>query len=89
MTSGTHGIVTVVTANSSYVGMVAAFFEWTNNMSATSLTQIASSGSATQPGISTTNVGTGTIPISLQYSGTSIQVKTTASFNVKWYVTLL
>ena len=83
-------MVTVVTANSSYVGMVAAFFEWAYLLTAVSLTQIASSGSATQPAISTTNVGTGTVPISLQYSGTSLQVKTTTgSFNVKWYVTLL
>jgi len=73
--------------------MMAAFFEWTNGATVPSLTRLASSGNATQAGINTTNVGTGTQYIALQITQSNpivIQAATTSgSFTINWYVTLL
>jgi hypothetical protein len=72
-----------------YISMMVAMFEWSNGTTAASLTLIASSGNAVQAALNTTNTGTGTQYISLQLSGTSIQVKTTSNMSVTWYVTIL
>jgi hypothetical protein len=69
--------------------MMVAMFEWSNGTTAASLTLIASSGNAVQAALNTTNTGTGTQYISLQLSGTAIQVKTTSNMSVTWYVTIL
>jgi hypothetical protein len=87
--SNQHGIVRVSSTNTSYPSMMIALFEWTNGSTYPSLTQIASSGNANQASINTTNTGNGTQYITLQINGSTIQVKTTASFNVTWYVTIL
>ena len=92
-TSGKQGIITVVSTSGSYPSMMAAFFQWTSGATVPSLTQIASSGNATQSAINTTNVGAGTQFIAMQMLQTGIpyiQVKTTSgAFTVNWLVTLM
>jgi hypothetical protein len=91
--SGTRGIITVTgQLGGPNYGMIACFFEGTNNVSFPSLTQIACSGNSSQSSINSSNVSTGgTQTIFLQLTGTAgaIQVKTASNFTVNWYVTLL
>jgi hypothetical protein len=93
ITSPARGIITVNSVGGTYPSMMTAFFEWTQNSTVPSLTQLASSGNTTQAGINTTNVGAGTQYIALQITQSNpivIQAKTTSiSFTINWFVTLL
>ena len=91
-TPGSRGIITVVgQSGGPNYGMISAFFEGTSAQSYASITQIACSGNNAQAAINPTNATTGgTQTIFLQMSGSNvIQVKTSAAFNVNWFVTLL
>ena len=88
--SGTHGWIKLnaTGVSSGFFSMVSAYFERTGN-SNSSLTQMASSGNATQGALNTTNTGTGTVQIQLQLSGNNIQAKSVpASMAVAVRVTL-
>ena len=63
-----------------------AFFEALTGYSYGSLTLLAQSGNAAQTAINTSSAATGgTVNITLQWTG-SIQVKTSASTTVQWFV---
>jgi hypothetical protein len=85
-----HRAIITVNAVGSLAGMVMCFFDWSTG-SYPSLTQMASSGHGQQPNLTTTNIGTGTNPLTVQQNGTSgqIQVKATANITVTWYVTFV
>ena len=75
VTSGNHGFIKVNCGGAATVfSKVTAYFERTDK-SYTSLTQIASSGNASQGALNTTNTGTGTMQILLQLAGNIIQAK--------------
>ena len=80
---------------SSSIGMIMAFFEFTNNITAPCLVQLAKSGNAAQSALTTSSTafnGTQTIFIQMLQNGLppfSIQIKTTTSATVYWNVSLL
>ena len=88
--SGTRGFITLTSSSN---GMITAFFEYTNNITYPCLVQLAISGNAQQPVLtssSSTFNGTQTIFIQMLQNGMppfSIQVKTTTSATVYWNVT--
>jgi hypothetical protein len=90
--SGTRGFITLTSSSN---GMITAFFEYTNNITYPCLVQLAISGNAQQPVLtssSSTFNGTQTMFIQMLQNGSppfSIQVKTTTSATVYWNVSLL
>jgi hypothetical protein len=78
-----------VAAGAPCYSTACAFFEALTNFSFSSLTLISQSGNAAQASINTSSASTGgTVNITLQMTSAVIQVKTSTSCTVRWFVML-
>ena len=81
-----HGFIYVAAGPPGY-STASAFFEALTGSSYSSLTLVSQGGDAAQAVINTSSASTGgTVRVSLQNVGGAIQVKTTSTCTVKWFV---